>query len=280
MNLNIIIPMFNVEKWIQHNVEMLKQQSSQDFHCILINDMSTDKTVEAAQKAIAHDSRFELIVNTSRKLALRNIYDTIALLNPADEDVLILVDGDDALLNSEALTHVMKAYESEDCWMTYGSFQYETGERGSVCKPYPPNILEKKKIRGFEFRAAHLRTFRAGLWKQIKENAFYATPDELNKARIRALLRGKLRPWYYWRNITLEDIHDPSKRFFRRCYDKAIFFPMFELAMHHAVFIQEPLYLYRDSNIPLPYDTKASMSKWLTRCIRSIIINKPAYEPL
>lgn len=280
MMFNIIIPMYNVEGWIPHNVDMLKKQTHQYFRCRIVNDMSTDRTFEAAEKAITGDPRFELINNTERKCALKNIYESINALNLEDEDVIVLIDGDDRLLHSRALERVASAYESDECWMTYGSHENEQGRRGKDCKPYPDKVLETGTIRKYDFRAAHPRTFRAKLWQKIKENAFCATQQEINTVRIKALLKGKIRAWHYWQNIELSDIHDPSGKFFRRCYDKTILFPMFEMAGRHAVFIEEPTYLYRDSGIPLPYVTKTENAKWITRLIRAVVFSKPSYKHL
>lgn len=272
--------MYNVEGWIPHNVDMLKKQTYQDFHCRIVNDMSTDCTYEAAKKAIAEDPRFELVNNTERKCALKNIYESINALNLDDEDVIVLIDGDDRLLHPRALARVAKAYESDECWMTYGSHVNEHGRRGKDCRPYPAKVLDTGTLRKYDFRAAHLRTFRKKLWGKINEDAFCATQQEINAVRIRALLKGKIRTWHYWQNIELSDIHDPSGKFFRRCYDKTILFPMFEMAGRHGVFIEDPIYLYRDSGIPLPYATKTENAKWITRLIRTVISSKTAYSHL
>lgn len=275
----IIVPMYNVESWIQHNLEMLKKQVYREFYCILIDDMSTDSTVRKVQNEIAGDPRFELVVNKIRKFALRNIYEGISALNVGDEDVLILIDGDDSLLHSKALSHLMEAYESEDCWLTYGSYEDALGRRGDICKMYPDQIVAKNKFRKYSFQGAHPRSFKAKLWRQIHEDSFCATPSELDAVRKRALLKGCFRTWYYWKNIVPADIHDESGRFFRRCYDKTILYPMFEMAGNHASFIEPPLYRYNGSSLPLPYDkNKIYLSKWLTRCIRSIVIAKPRYD--
>ena len=66
MKLHIVVPMYNVEGWIEQNLEVLKQQTYREFSCILIYDMSTDNTVRKVQNEIATDSRFELVVNNIR----------------------------------------------------------------------------------------------------------------------------------------------------------------------------------------------------------------------
>lgn len=84
MKLYIIVPMYNVEKWIRQNLTMLKQQTYKDFHCLLIDDVSTDDTLRTAKNEIADDTRFEIKANMTRKFALRNIFEGISILNLDD----------------------------------------------------------------------------------------------------------------------------------------------------------------------------------------------------
>jgi len=273
--------MYNVESWVERNLAMLKKQTYGEFSCILIDDMSTDNTVRKVQNEIAGDSRFELVVNTIRKFALRNIYEGIAMLNPGEDDILLLIDGDDSLLHSKALAHLVTTYESKECWLTYGSYEDARGRRGDICRRYPDRVLTKNNVRKYPFHGAHPISFRFKLWRRIDASSFCAAQSELDTVRKRALLKWRFRTWYYWKSVVLEDIHDESGRFFRRCYDKTIFYPMLEMAGKHALFIDEPLYRYNGSALPLPYDIeKNHISKWLTRCIRSIVMAKPSYKKI
>ena len=63
----IITTFYNVEKYIQKCILSLKVQTFKDFKCYLIDDMSTDSTLELIKPLIKGDSRFELIVNSEKK---------------------------------------------------------------------------------------------------------------------------------------------------------------------------------------------------------------------
>ncbi|MPS71763.1 MAG: glycosyltransferase [Chryseobacterium sp.] len=61
MKFLIIIPAHNEEKNISQCLESLKNQSFQDFVCVVVNDGSTDKTSEIINDFKVGDSRFKVL---------------------------------------------------------------------------------------------------------------------------------------------------------------------------------------------------------------------------
>lgn len=59
--LSILVPVYNVEEFLPLCLETIKNQSFKDFECILINDGSTDSSLENLQKTTREDKRFSLI---------------------------------------------------------------------------------------------------------------------------------------------------------------------------------------------------------------------------
>ena len=121
-SIKIIVPVYNCEKWISNTITSIKLQTYEDFECCIINDMSTDNTVDVIRDSIGLDRRFKFIDNTEKKYALKNIYDGIKFISSNDEDILITVDGDDWLADNQVLKTVNNVYESTACLMTYGNF--------------------------------------------------------------------------------------------------------------------------------------------------------------
>lgn len=276
----IIIPVFNAAAAVGENIAMLRDQSYPHFHCVLIDDRSTDDTVDVVTKAISGDDRFELIVNSEKKYALRNAAEAIGEFCKDDHEVIVPVDGDDRLMHADVLARVADAYADDGCWLTYGSYANEHGERGKECSPYPTRVVSQGSFRDHAWRATHLKTFKRGLWRHVPSTALQAARQEQQRVRTRALLRCRFRAWYRWRGLRGGDLHDPSGRCFRRCYDKAIMYPMLELAAAHAVHIPEILYRYRSCNPQKEKVARSSEAKWGTRCIQQILRQKPPLEPL
>ena len=77
----IVVPFYNVEKWIKICIRSIKAQDYKDFQCILLDDMSTDNTAKIVREEIGNDPRFTFVEVQEKAFALKNIYDGIALLN-------------------------------------------------------------------------------------------------------------------------------------------------------------------------------------------------------
>ena len=118
----IIVPMYNVEKWISNNINSIMEQNYKNFQCILIDDISTDNTVDVVKKLIEGDERFKLFVNQEKKYALKNIYEGIQKSNPKDHNIIVTVDGDDWLYHNRVLDILNYVYDKTGCFLTYGEY--------------------------------------------------------------------------------------------------------------------------------------------------------------
>jgi len=284
MKFHLVTPLFNMAPWIGEGIAMLRRQTYGNFSCVLIDDLSTDGTCEKVREAIAGDARFELVVNSEKFFSLGNMVRGIRHLQPADEDVILLVDGDDALAHEQVLEHLAAIYEESGCWLTYGSYCSSAGERDRICKPYPEQVLRDRSVRNYPFHGSHLKTFKYKLFKRIAPESLSTTAAELRAAARRALLAGKLKRWWHWRGMDHRDLLDPSGGYLRRCMDKALMYPMLEMAGLRSRFVDEIVYRYNTYERELEFGGKAKAqrgsSKWYQRATREILRCKPRYSQL
>ena len=153
---------WNAENYIKNCIRTLKTQKDSDFEVYLIDDMSTDKSVEIVKKLIEGDSRFKLTVNTEKKFKLKNLDELILTFN--DEDIVIEIDGDDFLLSQDVVGDIRNTYSNGNVWLTNGSFMYSNGDSGFSSKGNPDTI--RKDV----FTFSHLRTWKSFLWKAIPKD--------------------------------------------------------------------------------------------------------------
>lgn len=61
MEVSILVPIYNTEKYLRQCLESVRQQTFSDFEVLCINDGSTDSSKEIIEEYVAQDSRFVLI---------------------------------------------------------------------------------------------------------------------------------------------------------------------------------------------------------------------------
>jgi glycosyltransferase involved in cell wall biosynthesis len=236
----VFIPFYNVEKWIKKTIRSVKRQNYKNFECILVDDI--------AQQEIENDNRFRLIKNTEKKFVLKNLCDAIKDFAPDEEDIIVVVDGDDWLAKADVLSYLNNVYESQGCWLTYGSYmEYPSNTRGKFASKVPEYVINNNLFRNSAWMTSHLRTWKYGLWKNIDQARSFIEPDVVD-----------------------EDNH------FANCWDLAYMFPLLELAGTHIRYIPDILYVYNRQN-PLNVD---KLDHNLQLIMEQKIRNMKKYNPL
>ena len=190
----------------------------------MIDDLSTDNSCEAFESTkseLSISENIKLIKNVDKKYALKNIFDTLENIQPADEDIIVILDGDDWLAGPDVLKKINQIYNDTGCWMTYGSYmEYPAGTRGKFAKQIPEHIILKNSYRDNKWMSSHLRTFKYKLWKKINKEDF---------------------------------IYSKTGEFFKAASDLAAMFPMLEMSGLKARYVEDVLHIYNRQN-PLNED--------------------------
>lgn len=232
---------FNNEKICKKNLDSIFSQNYNNFDLVYVEDASSDYTwlgVKTYIKEQGYQDRVLLVHNKERKKALSNLYYNIH--RSAPESIIVLVDGDDWLIDDTILAFINGQYQ-DGVWLTYGQFIVHPSKQLGFNSPYPAKVKEKNAFRYHGHTASHLRTFYAGLFHKIRI-------DDL-------MFQGK---------------------FFPMCYDLAIMFPMLEMGRNHFKFINKPLLVYNDENPLNDY----KVSKPLQRKFDLILRARTVYREL
>lgn len=91
--ITVIVPSYNVEKYIKKCLESIINQTYQNLEIIVVNDGSSDDTLETIENITKLDKRINIINQENKGLsAARNIG-----IKKATGEYIILVDGDDSV---------------------------------------------------------------------------------------------------------------------------------------------------------------------------------------
>jgi len=235
----ILTTVYNAEQYIEKCIGSIMGQTHTDFKCYITDDISTDNSVKLIEGMIQGDDRFILIKNTVKCYQPGN-YDQVIRNNPDidDNEIIIEIDGDDWLPNSKTLELVNTLYQDQNIWITNGTFRYANGQFGFSSKQ---KINEN--LRNAEMTCSHLRTWRAFLWRNIKQ----------------------------------EDLKDETGTYWSVTGDLAFMFPMLEMAGdEHYHFIKDITYIYNGDN-PLN-DHKVNLTK--VNQVANKIRSMPKYSKL
>ena len=106
--ISVIIPVYNVEKYLEKCLKSVQNQSYAHFEVILINDGSTDSSLKICEAFIKKDKRFSVLtkenggLSSARNLGLKKIRGKY----------VTFVDSDD-YLSEHYLKHFVSGIESE-----------------------------------------------------------------------------------------------------------------------------------------------------------------------
>ena len=208
----ILTGFYNAEEYIERCLGSIMAQSYKDYTCYITHDLSTDGSVELVKKMIEGDDRFILIDDNEKKLYQAGNFDKVIRYNENidDNDFCIEVDGDDFLPDRNVFKRIAEVYSDNNVWIANGSFRYSSGSPGFSS---PQRNFDN--LRNSRFTASHIRTWRAFLWRAIKE----------------------------------EDLKDENGDYWQWSGDLCFMYPMLEMATEeHYKFMPEVNYIYNETN--------------------------------
>ena len=120
IKVSVIIPVYNVEKYLRQNLESVQKQTLKDIEIICVDDGSTDSSCKIAEEFAAADSRFVVIkqqnggAGAARNNGLRH----------AKGKYLSFLDSDDFFEPDMLEKAYEKAEETKADFVVFGSDQY------------------------------------------------------------------------------------------------------------------------------------------------------------
>ena len=115
MEISIIIPAYNVEKYIGDMLQDVSKQTLKNFEAIIVNDGSTDNTQSIIDDYCSKDTRFKLLIKENGGVSsARN-----AGLDVAKGKYIVFWDPDDSI-PERSLEYLYESIERENADMAMG----------------------------------------------------------------------------------------------------------------------------------------------------------------
>jgi FkbM family methyltransferase len=162
----VISPFYNAENYISNHILSVATQNYNNYIHILIDDNSTDNGQCAALETIKTLSEkiqgnYKLLKNNYNKGAIQNQLEAIEKY-ATEEDIVILLDGDDWLINNNTIFHYYNDLYDQGYEFTYGSMWSLADNIPLIAQEYPQEVKENKSYRNHLFNwkipYTHLRT--------------------------------------------------------------------------------------------------------------------------
>lgn len=267
----IIIPSYNNFEWCKKNIDSVLNQNYSNYRIIYINDASLDKTSECVEelvkqftndyKVVSFDCALDVDIEARTKIfvelinqekhfftlvnnryrsgcLLANVYP--AVCSSLNEEIMVLVDGDDWLFHHNVLQEINALYTSGNIWLTHGRFIEYPNNNSNWSQEISKEVIQQNAFRKNRL-PSHLRTFYSGLFKKIKLN------DLMYKGS-----------------------------FYPMTGDMAMMFPMIEMAGERHAYIDNINYVYNIANPLNDNKINAKLQNDLDAYIRKL----PPYERL
>ena len=249
IKLSVIVPVYNVKKYLSTCIESILNQTYADFEVVLVDDGSTDGCSEVCDEYKYKDARVRVIHQENKGL----LYARYVGICMAKGEYATFVDSDD-WLDLHTYEIAMKNISSEIDMISFGMIRYYTSER---------MFKDANKIKAGEY-------FREDIEEKVIPKMFW--DEDLHTCGLDPSLCNKIVK----RSLWLKQFEKAKELGVYFGEDAAIAYPMV-MEMQHLIIVDECLYYHRlrpESEMPsylldeMFYDKLYTWYVYLRECLR------------
>lgn len=166
MKVSVVVPIFNCEKYLDVCISGLQAQTHRDLEIILVNDGSTDASLDICQKYAQNDARIHIISKKKSEGAgpARN-----SGIEASHGEYLMFLDADDRISEYmvEKLLSAITSMNTDVAICAYKTFIEGTGEENDEIVRMDARVMEtREEVRRF-FASLFPEGFAGYLWNKI-----------------------------------------------------------------------------------------------------------------
>ncbi|CAN5784575.1 hypothetical protein BH23GEM9_BH23GEM9_29160 [soil metagenome] len=176
VEITYLIANYNCGEYIRECLESLQQQTRPDWRALIVDDASSDASLEIIRPLLSEKIR--LLLNEQN---LGYVATLRRLIDNAPTDIVGILDADDAL-SPRATEAILRAYETYPgagfVYSRFGIFD----ERLEVCRRLSGSRIPPHRTSLEEGFASHLKTFRRSVYRRtegLDDSMLYAEDRDL-----------------------------------------------------------------------------------------------------
>lgn len=143
---SVITPCYNCEKYIEETIKSVLNQTFQDFEILVVDDLSTDHTVDIVKRLKKQDKRIKFFQLSEKGGAsgARN-----KALKEARGKYIAFLDGDD-LWKPEKLEKQIKFMEENNIYFSYTDYEYmdQNSKKMNIMRKSPAKVSYFRMLFG------------------------------------------------------------------------------------------------------------------------------------
>lgn len=138
---SVIIPVRNRIRTIRDAVgSVLTQETDFDFNLIVVDNYSTDGTLEALKEIAAEDDRLTVLVPERKDLGIGGCWN-VGVQSEHCGRYAVQLDSDDVYKDDTTLQRVVDVFRAEKCAMIVGSYEMTDVN----LQPIPPGLIDHRE---------------------------------------------------------------------------------------------------------------------------------------
>jgi glycosyltransferase involved in cell wall biosynthesis len=213
-----VVPMFNASKTLPRMLHSLCGQSYNNWHVVLIDDVSTQDDVQLCSGTLQVfypllGDRVNVVWNKEKQWEVANVLRGISTCK--DDDIVCRLDADDWLTDLDALAFIDNAYRTHQLDCLWTAHRWGFSDK-NISGPMSPDADPYRH----PWVSSHLKTFRKRLLNGVNDVNF----------------RGE------------------DGGYIRRAGDQAIYLPVLQNA-HRRAYVPRVMYHYTIKDVPETYQT-------------------------
>lgn len=141
---SVVTPVYNGEKYLAECIESVLAQTYQDWEYIIVNNCSTDRSLEIAQSYAQKDARIR--IHNNQEFVDREANENIAFRQIAPESKYCKMVHADDWLFPECIMQMVKVAEAHPSVGIVGAYRLDGTRIGLDGLPYPSTVVSGREI--------------------------------------------------------------------------------------------------------------------------------------